>query len=251
MTARGRRVGALAVAEGTLLRRNPIALLIGLGMPLAWTLLVSQSQPPHSGQRAADAARNLTALIAAVLLSLVFYNLVTSLVARREELMLKRLRTGELSDLEILLGSALPGIALATAQIGVGMVAAYTVFGLPPPANPVLLMVALVLGTLVFCLLAALTTVITRSVELAQVTAAPLLVASAAFGVLYPVADLPAAWRPLAKALPMTRVVELLRLGFTGPGSWGAAVAPTLVLLAWVAAAAWATRRWFRWEPRR
>ena len=32
---------------------------------------------------------------------------------------------------------------------------------------------------------------------------------------------------------------------------FGAAVIPVLVLTAWIAAAGWAARRWFRWEPRR
>jgi ABC-2 type transport system permease protein len=57
-------------------------------------------------------------------------------------------------------------------------------------------------------------------------------------------------------------VVELMRLALTGTtaagghhlglaASFGAAAAPVLVLTAWIAAAGWAARRWFRWEPRR
>jgi ABC-2 type transport system permease protein len=33
--------------------------------------------------------------------------------------------------------------------------------------------------------------------------------------------------------------------------TFSAAVIPVLVLTAWIAAAGWAARRWFRWEPRR
>ena len=61
--------------------------------------------------------------------------------------------------------------------------------------------------------------------------------------------------------MPLTPVVDLLRLGLTGTtsdgasvdlvGSFGPAVLPVLILTAWVAAGIWATRRWFRWEPRR
>jgi ABC-2 type transport system permease protein len=56
-------------------------------------------------------------------------------------------------------------------------------------------------------------------------------------------------------------VAELLRLALTGTAAgghrlglaatFGAAVIPVLVLTAWIAAAGWAARRWFRWEPRR
>jgi ABC-2 type transport system permease protein len=61
--------------------------------------------------------------------------------------------------------------------------------------------------------------------------------------------------------LPLTPVVELLRLGLTGTtaggqtvsplASFGAGVLPLVVLAAWIAAGLLLTRRWFRWEPRR
>ena len=56
-------------------------------------------------------------------------------------------------------------------------------------------------------------------------------------------------------------VVDLMRLGLSGTttdgrtvelaGTFGPAVQPVLVLLAWVLIGGLATRRWFRWEPRR
>ena len=65
----------------------------------------------------------------------------------------------------------------------------------------------------------------------------------------------------MAQALPLTPVVELMRLALTGTDAGGyllglaatfsAAVSAVLVLTAWIAAAGWAARRWFRWEPRR
>jgi len=62
--------------------------------------------------------------MAFALLSAVYCNLVTALVARREQLVLKRLRTGESTDPEILTGTAAPAIAIAWAQIAVAAVAA-------------------------------------------------------------------------------------------------------------------------------
>jgi ABC-2 type transport system permease protein len=62
--------------------------------------------------------------VAFALLSAVYYNLVTALVARREQLVLKRLRTGESTDPEILAGTAAPAIAIAWAEIAVAAVAA-------------------------------------------------------------------------------------------------------------------------------
>jgi ABC-2 type transport system permease protein len=204
----------------------------------------------------------LTGLTAFALLLAVYYNLVAALVARREELVLKRLRTGETTDAEILAGTAAPAIAIAWAQIAMATVAAVAVFSVAPPANAVLMLVALILGTAVFALLAAVSSAATRTVEMAQVTTLPVLTIPFAFsGLLFPLALLPEPLRWLAQALPLTPVVTLMRLGLTGTAAdghhlgmaatFGAAAIPVLVLAAWIAAATWAARRWFRWEPRR
>ena len=256
------RVAALARAEGILLWRNRLALLNAVILPAG---LVG-SLKSFGGLGASGAhdfgAMLLTGLTAFALLIAVYYNLVTAMVARREELVLKRLRTGEATDGEILAGTAAPAIAIAWAQIAVAAVAA-AVLGLNPPANAALVPVALILGTAVFVLLAAVTAAVTRTVQLAQVTTMPALWLPLVFsGLLFPLAMLPEPLRWVAEALPLTPVVELLRLGLTGTtaavghplglaATFSAAVIPVLVLIAWIAAAGWAARRWFRWEPRR
>jgi ABC-2 type transport system permease protein len=114
----------------------------------------------------------------------------------------------------------------------------------------------------VFALLAAVSTAVTRTVELAQVTTLPVLVLPLfSSGLLFPLSVLREPLRSVAQALPLTPVVELMRLGLSGTAadghhlglaaSFGAAASPVLVLAAWIAAGAWAARRWFRWEPRR
>lgn len=204
----------------------------------------------------------MTSLTAFTLLFVVYYNLVTALVARREELVLKRLRTGETSDAELLAGTAAPAVAIAWGQILIGALVAVTAFGMGLPINPALVLAAIVLGTAVFVLLALASTALTRNVEMAQLTTLPVLVAPLALsGLLFPVDLLPEPLQRLGQVLPLTPVVDLLRLGLTGTttqeatvdlaGSFGPAVGPLLVLAGWVVAGVWATRRWFRWEPRR
>jgi ABC-2 type transport system permease protein len=88
-----------------------------------------------------------------------------------------------------------------------------------------------------------------------------LAISLAASGLLFPLAMLREPLRSAAQALPLTPVVELMRLALTGTvadghhlglgAAFGAASIPVLVLAAWIAAGAWAARRWFRWEPRR
>jgi ABC-2 type transport system permease protein len=214
------------------------------------------------GGASGTGAALLTGLTAFVLLFAVYYNLVTTLVGRRDQLVLKRLRTGETTDGEILAGTAVPAIAVAWAQIAVVGVAAVAVFGLAPPANAVLAVLAVVLGSAVFVLLAAVSTAVTRSVEMAQITTLPVLIIPVAFsGLMFRLAMLPDPLRWVAEALPLTPVVELMRLGLTGTAadghhlglaaSFGTAAVPVLVLAAWIAAGRWAAHRWFRWEPRR
>jgi ABC-2 type transport system permease protein len=119
---------------------------------------------------------------------------------------------------------------------------------------------AVVLGTVVFVLLAAASTAMTRSVEMAQLSTLPVVVMSMVLGGLFPVGMLPGPVQWVAQVLPLTRVVDLLWLGLTGAtrdgttaGEWaatGGIPAALLVLAAWVVAGALASRRFMRWEPR-
>lgn len=254
-----RRIGSLGRAEALLLQRNPLALINAVVLPITMVLFFRTAAPRSDGNTGASIVASLTAF---TLLLVVYYNLVPALVARREELVLKRLRTGELTDGEILIGTALPAVTLAWAQLLVGTIAGAAVFGLGMPTNAILVVAAVVLGTPLFVLLAAASTAMTRNVEMAQVTTAPVLIVPLLFsGLLFSVHNFPGPVQLLAQAMPLTPVVDLLHLGLTGTTRSGAsvgladsfapAVVPVLTLAAWVLAAGWAARRWLRWEPRR
>lgn len=256
-----RRVAALARAELALLRRNPLALLTAAVAPVALVLLFRASVPPDLFGGGVGASI-VTSLTGATLILVVYYNLVTALVARREELVLKRLRTGELSDAEILAGTAAPAVAIAWGQIAVGVLSALAVFGMQAPTNPLLVLAAIAGGTAVFVLLAVASTALTRTVQTAELTTTPVLVASMTLsGLIFPIDQLPEPLQRLAQALPLTPVVDLLRLGLTGTtptgdltgfaSSFGPAAVPLMFLAAWLVAGAVAARRCFRWEPRR
>ena len=256
------RVSSLARAEAVLLRRNPIALLNALLIPAAAAVFL-QSVLPQAAEPGGVVVTSLTALS---LLFAVYYNLVTVLVARREELVLKRLRIGECSDAEVLIGAAAPAVTIAWAQVLIGLVVAMAAFGMGLPVNPVLVVLAVVSGTAVFVLLAAVSTAMTRTVELAQVSTTPVLIVSFAFsGLMFPLEALPEPAQWAAQLLPLTQVVNLLQLGLTGDtgvvnrtgvilGQWssfGGALPAVLVLTAWLAAGVLGWRRFMRWEPRR
>jgi ABC-2 type transport system permease protein len=261
-TGSARRIVSLGRAEALLLRRNTIALITALAVPVGSVLLLRSNPELGNAMGLSAGAAIVTILAAATLLLVVYYNLVTALVARREELVLKRLRTGETGDAEILAGTAAPAVAIAWTQIALGSVAALALPGMAVPVNILLVAAALVLGTAVFVLLAAVSTVVTRTVEMAQVTTMPMLIVPFNLsGLFIPLGELPGPLEQFARILPLTPVVDLLRLGLTGTapdghivnlaGSFDAAVPSLLVLVAWAVAGGWATGRWFRWEPRR
>jgi ABC-2 type transport system permease protein len=87
------------------------------------------------------------------------------------------------------------------------------------------------------------------------------LVATVSSGLFFPLAVLPDALAAAARLLPVTPVVELLRLGLAGrtwdgdavagADLWAAALGPGVTLVAWTAVAGVVTVRWFRWAPRR
>jgi ABC-2 type transport system permease protein len=258
--ASARRVRALARAEMRLLWRNRTALLYALLFPLGAVLLLDSSDA--FAAVAGMGGMLVTSVTAIALGFVVYYNLVTALVARREELVLKRLRTGELTDAEIIAGTAVPSLALAWVQVAVTVVASAVLGELGMPVNALLVVLALVLGSVVFVLLAAASTAMTRTVEMAQVTTMPVLLLPFAFsGLVHPLSDLPAPLAAIGQVLPLTPVVDLMRLGLLGIDPDGrhldtaatfAAAAPSLATGgAWILLGVGATRLWFRWEPRR
>ena len=189
----------------------------------------------------------------------VYYNLLSMFVSRRDELVLKRLRTGEVRDAELVLSMALPGFAvmLLVSLLTIGVAMAN---GLPFPVNPLLLLVVVLLSAATFAALALWTASWTRTAEAAQMTSMPVVVL-AMVGLLKPVFPESAhAWVAL---LPSAAVSDLLRVTWFGrPAELGTAerfdfwatwsqAAPALgVLAAWTLLSIWLARRAMQWEPR-
>nr|MDT0657412.1 ABC transporter permease [Micromonospora sp. DSM 115978] len=259
--AAGRRVIGLGRAELTLLLRNRTAVFTALALPLGTAGLLAAVTPPD-GDHLSSTAFLFTAVIGFLLLYVVYYNLVTTFVARREELVFKRLRTGETTDAEILLGAAVPALAVAVLQTVLAVVAGALLVGLPVPVNLPIMIVGLLAGCAVFVLLAAASTAFTRNVEMAQISTMPvLLVSMVGSGVVLPLEVLPDPVADGLRLLPLTPVLDLVRLGWLGTtgadaprdfiGALGAAAVPAAIVAGWLVVGVMAVRRWFRWEPRR
>jgi ABC-2 type transport system permease protein len=251
---------ALASAEVRLLLRNRTAAAYSLLGPVL--LLGSVAAITVSNGLELDGPRLIASATGTALVLVAYYNLVTTFVARREELVLQRMRTGELTDGEILLGTAVPTLLVTVVQVllvGAGVVA---LGWWSAPVDVVLPFLALLGGGALMLVLAAATTSFTRTVEAAQFTTLPLVLAATSFsGLVVPLSDFPEHLAQALRFLPLTPVVELSRLGLVGEtwsgqavdtaGAWTAAPVPLAVLTAWLVVGAVVARRVFRWSPRR
>ncbi|MFE4826270.1 ABC transporter permease [Streptomyces sp. NPDC056672] len=248
------RLGALGRAEFTLLVRNRTALFAALFVPVAMIGAIKSSlggiDLGRTGMNAVEAA--LSGGIGMVLIMAVYANLASAYTARREELVLKRLRTIEVSDREILAGTALPAVSLAFVQSAVMIAAGVAFLGIRAPQRPVVLVGGLLAGLVLLTALAAVTSAFTRTVESAQLTTMPLFMISVlGSGLFIPLEALPERIASVCELLPVTGVMTLIRAGWLGGGEGYDLFGAALGALAWTVLAVFAAERWFRWEPRR
>lgn len=250
---------ALSRAEFTLLGRNRVLLFNALVMPLIFpvALLLIGGRDEGLTDTGVGAALEIFALF--LMVFLVYYNLLSVYATRRDELVLKRLRTGESSDAQILLGPAIPSLIL-TVILSLVIGGVVVMLGGSAPVNVVLVALALVGGSALFAALALITSAFTRNAEAAQITSLPvILLAMAGSSLLREV--IPASLADVVSLTPMAAVTDLLYLGWFGNVAAGEASAgfvasfadagrPALVMGAWILGSLLIARTHFRWEPR-
>lgn len=254
-----RRLRSLAGAETRLLFRNRMALVNAILLPLGMVALFAAVGSAGFGPLGVTV---VTMIACAGLTFVIYYTLITSIVARRQDLVLKRLKSGESPTWVIMAGMAAPLILVLLTQLVLGVGAATAIGDLSSMINPVLLPIALLLGAAAWIMLAIASTSFTRSVESAQITTLPMIFVPLFFsGISIPLQVMPELLQRVAEFLPLTPIVDLFRLGLTGTGAdgaqlslpetFGAAVRPVLIMLGWIVLGALWARRTFRWDPRR
>lgn len=248
------RMAALARAELTLLGRTKATLFAALFVPLVlpFSLRSTVDQMDLKGMGLSVGSIILPASVGFSLLFAVYSSLVSVYAARREELVLKRLRTGELRDAEILAGAALPSAAIGLAQCLVLTAACAVLLDVGAPQAPHLAVLGLLLGLAMWPPLAAVTATFSKSVEGAQVAAMPLMMVSLlGSGTFIPLEAMPDRLASACELLPLTPVITLIRGGWTGDLSAYETLGAIATAVAWTVVAVFAVGRWFRWEPRR
>lgn len=232
---------ALGRTEWKLLARNKAVLVSATTVPLLLGIVLAHRVPADAGPLAWSVVLGLQVL--AVQGFTVYFTTTAALAGRREDRYLKRLRSGELPDAGVLAGLLLPVVLLGLAQtvVVVGLAIA---LGAPAPANPLPLLLAVLLGTAMSLVAGAATSGWTASSEQAQITTMPWFVVLIGGAVWVSMSD-----TPFALVVPSGGVVDLVRVAMTGAELVDALPAAG-ALLAWTAVLAVLARAWFRWEPR-
>ena len=233
-------IRALALSEVRILVRNQLVLATALLLPLGLGALIASDGTDGSWGEV------VAMQFVMVLLFCVYATATTSLAARRRQLVLKRLRSGELSDPQILVGLLAPLLILAAVQ-SVLLITCAVAFGAPLPEHPLVLVPAYVFGSVMAASMALATVAFTASAELAQITVAPFFLA----------AITSAAWALSAEAGAVTWLMDLTPGGALadlvrqGWEDGGRLLPPIAGLLVWTGVGYAVSRRWLRWEPRR
>ena len=184
----------------------------------------------------------------------VFLVSATVYTARRQALVLKRLRTTELTDTGVIGGITAPIVALGLAQVLIYLGFCVAI-GAPLPQHPLLVALAVILGVALSVAAGMATAALSRSVEATQITSAPLVVGALAG--IFMQASGETAVNAAGVAMPLVGPADLLTKGWSGMDT-GLTLAhipaslPALIsTLLWVAVFAVVIRAAFHWEPRR
>jgi ABC-2 type transport system permease protein len=232
----------LAVAELKLIIRSPLAAGTAILAPLAMGLIMIGNQ-----RNGVDMVVSMQ--LVALLGFTPYAGATTTLAARRQQLVLKRLRTSPASDREIIGGLLMPLVVLVVVQ-AVVLVATTIVVTRSWPHAWWPIGLALVGGTALALALAFVTAAVTSGAEMAQLTTLPVFVALFG-GTIWVLATAPGEVTWVMMAVPGAAVAQLTRLGWEGTALSFSTVAPPLVAIAVTAAvSAWLAARVFRWQPR-
>ncbi|NRQ40253.1 ABC transporter permease [Nonomuraea sp. NN258] len=216
-----------------------VGVLLPVGLAVGMPALMRRVQPDG----VAGATAVFQSSIAFLLAITAFLNVVVALTSRRDQLVLKRLRAGELTDAQILLGQISSTATQTLAVIAVCTVAVRFAAGVPLPENPLVFAAFSVAGSAVLALLGAAFTPLIPRAELAAIYAMPVFMgAGVGAGAMGPI-PLPSWLQAVLDLMPTTAVVNAIKHGDVAM--------PALNLAVWALIGIVAIRLWFRWEPRR
>ena len=245
-----RAVGVLAAMDLRLTARRGENVLVTLIIPVAVLLFFAGTSivPVNGGD---PVAFLLPGAIALAIVASGLVNLGIATAYERSYGVLKRLGGAPITRWHLVAAKLGAVLVLEVVQVAVLAAVATLVLGWQPGPgwSPILLALALVLGTAAFAGLGLLLAGTLRA-------EATLALANALFlgflmlgGIVLPVDQLPDFLQPLAAVLPATALADLLRIALaSGATAADSPIGPAIVLGSWGAAAAGLSGRFFRWD---
>lgn len=238
------RALSIAWAEAKITFRNKTVLTGALIIPLVFGAFYVIT---GSGEGAFSA---LQVIMLATLMSVmgVYLTATTTLATRREELFLKRLRSGESSAGSIFIGMLLPSIIMVLIQLAI-VLAAFFSRGATLPAQPMLLLAGILLLIAMCASCGLLTSVYTPSAAAAQITVMPfflLLLGTAIWAAVLPGGD----FRTLQLLSPGGALATLVAQAWQSSPEWADYLPAIVVLLFWTLLFGYYGVKKFRWDKR-
>ncbi|GLU47508.1 ABC transporter permease [Nocardiopsis ansamitocini] len=255
----------LTRTEFTLFYRYRMALYAAV-LPLVFLVPVFSMGPGELLPGIDAVAFSLTNFFAMAAMTIGVVHVSNVYAARREQLVLKRFRVAGVPPVAMFGATALSVIAVVGVQ-SLAVIGALVAMTGSPPADPVMLVLSILLISVVMTLFGAVITRFARNAESAQMMAmAPFMLLIVASGFFVPLELLPDRLAQLFGYLPMVPAIELAQSAYfghdffaaatapaaepaTGLRLWTAAVPALAILLAWTAVLAYSLR-YFRWDPR-
>ncbi|HUG29977.1 MAG TPA: ABC transporter permease [Candidatus Limnocylindria bacterium] len=248
-----RAIAVLTTLELRLTARRGENVLVTLVIPVA-VLLFFAGTSLIPGDRDAVVSYLLPGSIALAIIAGGLVNLGIATGYERSYGVLKRLGGAPLPRWGLIAAKVAAVLVLAVIQACILIAVASLVLDWRPGAgwSPLLLVIAIVLGTLAFAglgLLLAGTVRAEATLALANLLFLAFLMLG---GIVLPVDRLPSLIQPVAAILPATALADLLRAALGTSGGAGATpsspLVPALVVLGWGTAASALAARWFRWD---
>lgn len=255
----------LTRTEFTLFVRYKTAWMF-LALPLFFVFMALQMPNEEALPGFGMAELTMLSMMGAISLILGLGHASNVFTARRESLVLKRFRVSGVPQVAIFGG--LVGVVVVFSLIIAVLIGGF-ILTLPDgvlPRDPLMLLVAIVLGSVAFSLMGVLVTPLVRNAESAQmVVMVPMLILLFASGGIFSLEFLPEGARQVMSFIPSVPPGEMVQAAYTGYdvfgglsgaeersylGLWGAALPSLGIMLAWIAVLALAVRRFFRWDPR-
>ena len=243
-------IAAMTAMELRLVLRRPENLLATIVIPtVVLGLFSSIAILPTGTTRSVDFL--LPGSIALGIIATSFVSLSITTAYDRSYGVLKRLGGSPLSRFELIVARLLTVLMVEAVQIGLLVAVAAALLGWTPgpAASPVVVAVAILVGTAAFVGLGLLIAGTLRAETVLAVANVLFLGFLVVGGVLVPIDQLPDPLAAISAALPAAPLSELLRVGLGTAGTAGADVGGPLVLLGiWAVATTALAARTFRWE---